>query len=91
MRRRHFNATQKLRVFNQIDSNADRAYLEHEILRCSSGKISSTKKKIYFLYLELTNFRKNYDLRSALQWRQHVQQTRVKVRRYNCAYDGRGK
>lgn len=30
--------------------------------------------------LELTNLRKGYDLRSALQWRDHVEQTRAKVR-----------
>jgi hypothetical protein len=36
--------------------------------------------------LELTNLRKKYDLRSALKWREHVEQTRVKVRDENNAF-----
>jgi len=44
-------------------------------------KIFSTRNFDYFIYLELVNLRKKYDLRSALQWREHVEQTRIKVRR----------
>ncbi len=36
--------------------------------------------EMHFMYLELTSLRKKYDLRSILQWREHVEQTRGKVR-----------
>lgn len=38
MRRRHFQATQKLRLLKQTDLEEDKARLEHEILTCGSGR-----------------------------------------------------
>ncbi|CAF3574213.1 unnamed protein product, partial [Rotaria sordida] len=64
IRRKHFNALQKLRASDQVDIDEDKTHLEQEILQCKS---------------DLTNIRKKYDLRSALQWREHIDQTRVKV------------
>ena len=37
---------------------------------------------MFYVYLELSNLRKKYDLQSALQWHEHVEQARLKVRRW---------
>jgi hypothetical protein len=37
MRRRHFNATQKLRMAEQIDIGEDKTRLEQEVLLCGAG------------------------------------------------------
>ncbi|CAF1164045.1 unnamed protein product [Rotaria magnacalcarata] len=60
IRRRHYNAVQKLRATNQSDQVEDRPRVEQEVFQCSAGK-------------------KKYDLQSALQWNEHVEQTRLKV------------
>ncbi|CAF0768923.1 unnamed protein product [Adineta steineri] len=64
MRRRQFNASQKLRKLDETNIDEDKKQLEQEVSECNQ---------------ELTNLRKRYDLRSASQWREHVEQTRVKV------------
>ncbi|CAF2762566.1 unnamed protein product [Rotaria sp. Silwood2] len=64
IRRKHFNAMQKLRASDQIDIDEDKTHLEQDLLQCS---------------YDLTDLRKKYDLRHALQWRERVEQTRVKV------------
>ncbi len=83
LRRKHFNAVQKLRVSKLPDSSEDKARLEQEILSNGSGKKLERGKfidRIKSRILELTNLRKRYDLRSALKWRERVEQTRVKVK-----------
>jgi hypothetical protein len=40
LRRRHLNATQKLRLSSQIDLGEEKPRLEEEISRCASGKSS---------------------------------------------------
>ena len=39
MRRRHFNATQRLRLLIPTDSDEVKTRLEQEILQCGAGKI----------------------------------------------------
>lgn len=85
LRRKHFNAVQKLRVSKLPDSSEDKARLEQEILSNGSGKKLERGKfidRIKSRILELTNLRKRYDLRSALKWRERVEQTRVKVKSF---------
>lgn len=41
MRRRNFNATQKLQALNPTDSSEEKRRLEQEILSCGSGKSST--------------------------------------------------
>ncbi len=82
MRRKHFNATQKLRLFDQTNTDEEKARLEQEVLLCGSGKIQGIDGRCLLkVSLELVNLRKKYDLRSALQWREHVEQIRAKVKR----------
>jgi len=46
MRRRHFNATHKLRMLQQTDLEEDKARLEHEILNYATGKMKKICKSI---------------------------------------------
>ncbi|CAF1414359.1 unnamed protein product [Adineta ricciae] len=65
LRRKQYNASQKLRKLEEEgNTGMDKIQLEQDINQYN---------------FDLTNLRKNYDLRSAAQWRDHVEQARVKV------------
>ncbi|CAF1627636.1 unnamed protein product [Adineta ricciae] len=65
LRRKQYNASQKLRKLEEEgNTGMGKIQLEQDITQYN---------------FDLTNLRKNYDLRSAAQWRDHVEQARSKV------------